>query len=147
MEDPRADDEDKAMRPKASSRSSAASTESTSALYSDMGLEDAIASMDETRNVVDTMSKVQTNFYEAQQRMNAIDVTQLEVHVTIRTLVACYNTVRSHMIEHDAGFDTDSMQTRLDQMLKKVVTSNDEFSKYKGEFIAVNEPFVTKDLL
>lgn len=31
--------------------------------------------------------------------------------------------------------------------MKKVSTCNADFSKYKGEFLAISEPFVNKDLL
>lgn len=41
----------------------------------------------------------------------------------------------------------ENMQNRIEQFLKKVSTCNSDFSKYKGEFLAISEPFVNKDLL
>lgn len=39
------------------------------------------------------------------------------------------------------------MKSRLEQFLTKVSACNGEFSKYKGEFLAISEPFVNKDIL
>ena len=79
--------------------------------------------------------------------MNSIDVTQLEVFVTAQTLNACYNVIKGWLLEHDPEFDMENMQNRIEQFLKKVSTCNREFSKYKGELLAISEPFVNKDLL
>lgn len=51
------------------------------------------------------------------------------------------------LTEHDPDFDSDVMQNRLEQFLKKVAACNSEFSKYKGEFLAISEPCVNKDIL
>jgi hypothetical protein len=140
-------DTSKLILSKVSYLSSAASTQSTAPLSSELGLEEAISSMDETRNVVATMSKIQSNYHEAQQRMNSIDVTQLEVFVTAQTLHVCFNTVKGYLMEHDPDFEGEAMQSRLEQFLKKVAACNSEFSQYKGEFLAISEPFVNKDIL
>lgn len=83
----------KTLRLKTSYMSSAASTRSTATLPNELGLEEAIANVDETRNVVDIMSQIQGNYHDAQQRMNSVDVSQLEVFVTAQTLNVCYNIV------------------------------------------------------
>ena len=99
----------KQVRLQASHASTAASTRSTATVINELSLDDAIANLEETRKVADAMSKIQSNYHEAQQRMNSIDVTQLEVFVTVQTLNTCYNIVKGLLLEHDPEFDTENM--------------------------------------
>lgn len=39
------------------------------------------------------------------------------------------------------------METKINNINQKVKTTNQEYEKYKGEFLAVNEPIINKDML
>lgn len=65
----------------------------------------------------------------------------------MQTLNTCYCIVKGLLLEHDPDFDAENMQNRIESFMKKVSTCNTDFSKYKGEFLAISEPFVNKDLL
>ena len=51
------------------------------------------------------------------------------------------------MFEEDPNFDVEKMEYKIENMLVKVKTTNQEYNKFKGEFFAVNEPVINKDLL
>ena len=60
------DDENNCKQVRLSSYvSTTASTKSSTAMFNELGLEDAIAQLDETRKVAEAMSKIQSNYYEA----------------------------------------------------------------------------------
>jgi hypothetical protein len=39
------------------------------------------------------------------------------------------------------------MEYKIDNILVKVKTTNQDYNKFKGEFFAVNEPVINKDIL
>lgn len=51
------------------------------------------------------------------------------------------------MFEENPNFDSEKMEYKIDNMLVRVKTSNQEYNKFKGEFFAVNEPIINKDML
>jgi hypothetical protein len=51
------------------------------------------------------------------------------------------------LVPENPNFDSEKMNTRLDQMQQRVRASNNEYNKFKGDFFAVNEPIINKDTL
>jgi hypothetical protein len=39
------------------------------------------------------------------------------------------------------------MESKIKNIYSKVKSTNKEYEKYKGEFLAVNEPVINKDML
>lgn len=51
------------------------------------------------------------------------------------------------MFAEDPDFDQEKMEHRINQIGDKVMGSNQDFSKFKGQFIAIHEPVINKDML
>ena len=51
------------------------------------------------------------------------------------------------MFEENPNFDTEKMEQKIESILLKVKTQNQDYNKFKGEFIAVNDPVINKDML
>jgi hypothetical protein len=58
-----------------------------------------------------------------------------------------YHIIRSALYNENPNFDQDKMEQQLDQIWQRVSQVNSSYSKFKGEFIAVSEPVINKDLL
>lgn len=71
----------------------------------------------------------------------------LESDITAQTLTTCYQVINGCLATEKPSFDTEKMNSRLEQMQHRVRGGNSEYNKFKGEFFAVNEPIINKDTL
>jgi hypothetical protein len=46
----------------------------------------------------------------------------------------------------DPNFDQEKMDSKINKITSKVKQTNQEYEKFKGEFLAVNEPVINKDI-
>jgi hypothetical protein len=51
------------------------------------------------------------------------------------------------MFEENPNFDEEKMEYKIDTILVKVKTTNQDYNRFKGEFFSANEPIINKDML
>lgn len=57
-----------------------------------------------------------------------------------------YNIIQT-ICKNEKNFDRDNIKEKIDKILSKVTTTNEGYNKFKGEFLAINEPIMNKDIL
>ena len=77
--------------------------------------------------------------------MNIFDLQSIEINAVSNALKLYYNILQAALYKSNPNFDNDKMNQQLSKMLDKVHLVNSNYSKFKGEFMAVSDPVVYKD--
>jgi len=62
-------------------------------------------------------------------------------------LKQCYQIVHDFLKSENPDFDQERMEVNLDTIFTQVQKLNMSYGRFKGEFFAVNEPLINKDML
>ena len=103
--------------------------------------------MKEAAEVYQVVQEFEKSFCGAKKKINECDLVTLESDLTVQVLKMQYRIVQDLMFEENPNFDLEKMEQKIEAMLVKVKTASLDYSKLKGEFLAVNEPVINKDML
>ena len=106
----------------------------------------AVNNLNEIEQLVDLVNVFEENFTQAKKMMNGLCLTSLESDITAQTLNSCYQIINGFMQMENASFDKENMQIKIQTAHDKIKTCNFDYSQLKGEFFAVNEPIINKDI-
>lgn len=113
----------------------------------DGDLKQAVMNMHETQEVQQIVNEFESYFYNAKKKVNDCDLVTLESELAAQALSMQYKIVHGLMFEDNPNFDQEKMDAKIENILVKVKTVNQEYNRFKGEFFAVNEPVINKDML
>jgi hypothetical protein len=114
---------------------------------SEADMKQAVMNMHETQEVNAVIKEFEKNFSGAKKKINECDLVTLESELTVLALKMQYKILQGLIFEENPNFDVEKMEYKIDNILVKVKTTNQDFNKFKGEFFAVNEPVINKDIL
>jgi stress response protein SCP2 len=80
-------------------------------------------------------------------KINDCDLVTVDSELSMQAMKMQYKIVQGLLFEENPNFDVEKMEYKIDNLLVKVKTTNQQFNQFKGEFFAVNEPIINKDLL
>ena len=106
-----------------------------------------VTDAEDSATILAVSQDIVKNYAEAQTKINALDSVTVQADITSQTLRTCYDIVYKTMYADDPDFDREKMEYRINQLDDKVSDSNQDFAKFKGQFIAVHEPVINKDML
>ena len=74
-------------------------------------------------------------------------MVSLESDITAQILNTCFQIVH-HVCQNDnSTFDRENIEGRIKMLHEKVKSSSLDYNSIKGEFFAVNEPIINKNIL
>ena len=109
-------------------------------------LKAAMKDMNEMAQVHDELSIFEKNFSNGKKKINNCDILTLEADLSSKALNIQYELVNELLAEDDPNFDAEKMDSKISKITAKIKQSNQGYEKFKGEFLAVNEPVINKDI-
>lgn len=113
----------------------------------DYEIKQAVQNLDEVTQVLEITQNFEKNHGAAKKKINLFDAITLESDVTTQAMKMCYQIIHGFLYEENPNFDQEKMEFKLEQMLTKTTSVNQEYQKFKGEFLAINEPVINKDMM
>ena len=113
----------------------------------DLEVKQAILQIDESEKIIEVIAKFQHNFYESQKKINICDKDTIEQDLQGKALKMQYKIIEDCFQNQNVKFDEKGMGEKIKQTIRQVTASNDEYNKFKGELLAINEPIINKDML
>lgn len=121
----------------------------------DIATEDDLAQsadLDELEQLSDFIMKFEHTAFYTKKKVNAIDRITFKSQLLPPTLKLCYQALmQSWMLDtndqnHKPDFDQDNLELLVSEAVKQSGICIKEFTKFKGEFYALNEPIINKDI-
>lgn len=113
---------------------------------------DQVADLDELDELSDIVMKFEKTAFETKKRVNSLDRLTYKSQLLPPTLRLCYQALLKSWMQDAKGktakidFDSENLEFLLSDSIKSSGNCIKEFSKFKGEFYALNEPIINKDI-
>ena len=113
---------------------------------------DQVADLDELDELSDIVMKFEKTAFETKKRVNSLDRLTYKSQLLPPTLRLCYQALLKSWMQDAKSktakidFDSENLEFLLSDSIKSSGICIKEFSKFKGEFYALNEPIINKDI-
>ena len=105
----------------------------------------SLALFNEQVEVHDMMKDFNSNYCKCKKQIDEDDLNVLTNELGAWTMELQYEILHKALAEEDPDFDQEKMGNAIKNLMNQVNESNQDFTKYKGEFLRVNEPCVNRD--
>ena len=110
------------------------------------------ADLDELELLSDAVMAFESVAFETKKKVNALDRLTFKSQLLPPTLKLCFQALMKSWMQGakdksaKTDFDSENLEAQLADAVKQSSICIKEFSKFKGEFFALNEPIINKDI-
>ena len=109
-------------------------------------LDDECEDLDQILATHELLSRLEKCYCGSKKKINSYDVQMLRTLYLLKTLEQCYHISGANFSDKK-DFDTTNMEGQLEETIDVVRQSMKTFSEFKGDYFAVHDPIVNKNLL